>query len=205
MTDQIGLTAAELSFALTALELDPDEPAWRLLGLTDEERSPAVISAGFGSLLIRGLAVTKRGQFTLAPAVAAVVEGLVAPKFWAEIGVIAPDTADGSLLFETGAVRFLIAPRAHRCFDVVGLNRSADLRTILLPLIQGFLERHQPAAASILIEKSGSHAFTLAVDETGQWLWGADPRPGDVLASVTKAEAFDAFWSAVGSTVLAQI
>jgi hypothetical protein len=51
-----------------------------------------------------------------------------------QVGLVADQTADGALLFESGIVRFLLAPRAYRCFDVTGVDPAVDRRDPLLDL-----------------------------------------------------------------------
>jgi hypothetical protein len=199
MTIQLSLTAAELAFMLGAQDPQLTSPAWRLLGL-QAEGAPAVRAAGLASLLVRGLAVTDRDQVQLAPDAGAVLDGLASPRVWAEIGVVSGEQQDGSLLFESAAARYLIAPRAHQTFLVTGLDREVPLAEPLLTIVQSFLERQRPAVTTVIVQTAGSaaagtgsRAFVLAIGAGGEWSWGTGPAPEQLQQGLSKSEAVDHF------------
>ena len=136
MTDRISLTAAELAFLLSVSGTS-GSPAPDLLGFTDADRAEPVIAAGLGSLLLRHLVAPGTGQqVELAPELVAITEGLARPRVCVQVGLVADQTADGALMFESGIVRFLLAPRAYRCFDVTGARSQAALAALVARLPQ---------------------------------------------------------------------
>jgi hypothetical protein len=179
MTDRISLTSAELAFLLS-VSGTTGSPAPDLLGFTDADRTDQVIAAGLGSLLLRHLVAPGSGQqVELAPELVAVTEGLARPRICVQVGLVADQTADGALLFESGIVRFLLAPRAYRCFDVTGVDPAVDRRDPLLDLARPFLESHRPAVASFTAHSAQvQNAWvTVSSNPDGRWSFvsGADP------------------------------
>lgn len=182
MTDSISLTSAELAFLLS-VSGTTGSPAYDLLGFTEADRAEPVIAAGLGSLLLRHLAAPAAPgagtQVELAPELVAVTEGLARPRVCVQVGLVADQSADGALMFESGLVRFLLAPRAYRCFDVTGVDPAVDRREPLFDLAGPFLEIHRPAVASFTIHSS--HASTVWVTVSsgpdGRWslVRGSDP------------------------------
>jgi hypothetical protein len=196
---RLTVTAAELAFMLTAQDPPRRSPAWRMLGLTPAERAPVALSAGLGSLLVRGLAAAS-DQVQLAPDAGAVADGLGTPRIWAQLGLVSDTVQDGTLLFESASARFLVAPRAHRCFEVIGLDPARPLTELLLHVVQTFLEQYRPAVTSIIVTTTGSVAaglgersFILAIGPDGAWSWGVDPTPDVVEQDLTRAEAVERF------------
>jgi hypothetical protein len=167
MTDRISLTAAELAFLLSvraaAADATPADaapadaapagpPTAGLLGFGAEDRTDALLGAGLGSLLLRHLAAPTADQrVELAPAIAAVADGLGHPRLCVKVALVADQLTDGALYFESGAVRFLLAPRAYRCFDVTGVDPALDRRDVLVRLAGSFLERYRPGVASFTV------------------------------------------------------
>ncbi|MEV0567854.1 hypothetical protein [Dactylosporangium sp. NPDC050588] len=179
-TEQLSMTAAELSFLLASGGQPGEAP--RLLGLTDADRADAVLSAGLGSLLLRHLAAPVDGQkLEMAPAVAAVAAGLHRPRAFVQVGLTAEDHADGALLFEAEMTRFLVAARAYRCYDITPIGADVDVREPLLGIADRFLHRHRPAVATF---------NTSTVQDVAR---------GNAPARATLASATDGTWRFVGS------
>jgi len=179
--DRISLTAAELAFLLSVADGAADSPAPGLLGFTEADRATSVIAAGLGSLLLRHLAAPEAGQqVELAPVVAAVAEGLARPEVCMQMGLLAGGLADGALLFEAGPIRFTLAPRAYRCFDVTELAPAQDRRDALLPLAHGFLVRYGPGLASFRVAGEDPRTCWATVESTvdGSWTFEAGRYPG---------------------------
>src|SRR3954464_12818472 len=132
-TEQLSMTAAELAFLLASGDRLGQTP--RLLGLTDADRTDAVLSAGVGSLLLRHLAAPVDGngsRLDLAPAVAAVAAGLHRPRGFVQVGLKGDAHADGGLLPDAERIRVLVAPRAYRCYDITPIAAETDVRDPLL-------------------------------------------------------------------------
>ncbi|MFB9450042.1 hypothetical protein Dvina_33955 [Dactylosporangium vinaceum] len=188
------MTAAELSFLLASGDRPGQVP--RLLGLTDADRTDAVLSAGVGSLLLRHLAAPVDGatsRLDLSPAVAAVAQGLHRPRGFVQLGLTAEDHADGALLLDAERIRMLVAARAYRCYDITPLPQGADVRDALLAVADKFLHRHRPAVATFAASSAADFErgvqpprATLSSSADGKWLVVT----GD--GTQTKADDFDA-------------
>lgn len=204
-TEQLSMTAAELSFLLASGDRPSDAP--RLLGLTEADRTDAVLSAGLGSLLLRHLAAPVDGQkLELAPAVAAVAAGLHRPRAYVQVGLTAEDHADGALLFEAGMTRFLVAARAYRCYDITPIAAEVDVREPLLAVADRFLHRYRPAVATFNASTAQAVArgeqparATLASATDGTWRFvgagtpqaAGTPEAGGAPAAGTVVDSFD--------------
>jgi hypothetical protein len=191
MTDSISLTSAELAFLLS-VSGTTGSPAPDLLGFTDADRTDPVIAAGLGSLLLRHLAVPGTGQqVELAPELVAVTEGLARPRVCVQVGLVADQTADGALLFESGVVRFLLAPRAYRCFDVTGVDPAVDRRDPLLDLARPFLDKHRPAVASFTVHSAQIQNgwVTMSSGADGRWSFVPGSDPDAALSGLAADEA----------------
>ncbi len=200
MTDRISLTAAELAFLLS-VSGNSGSPAPDLLGFTDADRAEPVIAAGLGSLLLRHLVAPGTGQqVQLAPELVAITEGLARPRICVQVGLVADQTADGALMFESGIVRFLLAPRAYRCFDVTGVDPAVDRREPLLQLARPFLDAHRPAVASFTAHSAQvQNAWvTVSVESDDRWSFvsGNDPDAG--RSTLTADEAMERVREALG-------
>jgi hypothetical protein len=193
MTDRISLTSAELAFLLS-VSGTTGSPAPELLGFTDADRTDQVIAAGLGSLLLRHLVLPGNGQqVELAPELVAVTEGLARPRICVQVGLVADQTADGALLFESGIVRFLLAPRAYRCFDVTGVDPAVDRRDPLLDLARPFLESHRPAVASFTAHSAQvQNAWvTVSSNPDGRWSFVSGADPDAALSGLSADAAMD--------------
>ncbi|MFI5910002.1 hypothetical protein [Dactylosporangium sp. NPDC051541] len=177
-TEQLSMTAAELSFLLASGDRPGQVP--RLLGLTDADRTDAVLSAGVGSLLLRHLAAPVDGASTrldLAPAVAALAAGLHRPRGFVQVGLTAEDHADGALLLDAERIRVLVAARAYRCYDITPIAPGADVRDPLLAVADKFLHRHRPAVATFAASSAADFErgiqpprATISSSADGKWL-----------------------------------
>jgi hypothetical protein len=175
-TEQLSLTAAELSFLLASGGERVGETP-RLLGLTDADRGDAVLSAGLGSLLLRHLAAPVDGsRLELAPAVAAVAAGLHRPRGFVQVGLTAEDHADGAVLIDAERIRILVAGRAYRCYDITPVAPDVDVREPLLAIADRFLHRHRPAVATFNASDAADFArgispvrVTLSTSAGGEW------------------------------------
>ena len=193
MTDSISLTSAELAFLLSVSGIT-GSPAPELLGFTDADRTDPVIAAGLGSLLLRHLVAPGTGQkVELAPELVAVTEGLARPRICVQVGLVADQTADGALLFESGIVRFLLAPRAYRCFDVTGVDPAVDRRDPLLDLARPFLEALRPAVASFTAHSAQVQNAWVRVssDPDGRWSLVSGSSPEAAVSGLTADGAMD--------------
>jgi len=106
---------------------------------------------------------------------------------------VADQTADGALLFESGLVRFLLAPRAYRCFDVTGVDPAVDRRDPLLDLARPFLEAHRPAVASFTAHSTQVQNAWVTVSSgvDGRWSSVCGRAPDSALTGLTADEAMD--------------
>jgi hypothetical protein len=193
VTDSISLTSAELAFLLS-VSGTTGTPAYELLGFTDADRAEPVIAAGLGSLLLRHLAAPGAGtQVELAPELVAVTEGLARPRVCVQVGLVAEQLADGALMFESGLVRFMLAPRAYRCFDVTGVDPAVDRRDPLLELARPFLEAHTPAVASFTVHSAHASTVWLTVSSgpRGQWSFVPGSDPDSALSDLDADEAME--------------
>jgi hypothetical protein len=200
MTDRISLTAAELAFLLSVSGTS-GSPAPDLLGFTDADRAEPVIAAGLGSLLLRHLVAPGTGQqVELAPELVAITEGLARPRVCVQVGLVADQTADGALLFESGIVRFLLAPRAYRCFDVTGVDPAVDRREPLLQLARPFLDAHRPAVASFTAHSAQvQNAWvTVSVEADDRWSFVSGDDPDAGRSTLTADEAMERVSDALG-------
>jgi hypothetical protein len=200
MTDRISLTAAELAFLLSVSGTS-GSPAPDLLGFTDADRTEPVIAAGLGSLLLRHLVAPGQGQqVELAPELVAITEGLARPRICVQVGLVADQTADGALLFESGIVRFLLAPRAYRCFDVTGVDPAVDRREPLLQLARPFLDAHRPAVASFTAHSAQvQNAWvTVSVEADDRWSFVSGSEPDSGRSTLTADEAMERVREALG-------
>jgi hypothetical protein len=192
-TEQLSMTAAELSFLLASGDRQGQIP--RLLGLTDADRTDAVLSAGVGSLLLRHLAAPVEGSgssLELAPAIAAVAAGLHRPRGFVQVGLTADDHADGALLLDAERIRVLVAARAYRCYDITPIGADTDLREPLLAVADRFLHRHRPALATFTASSAadferGIQPARATLSSSADGTWRMVTREG----AETKAEDFD--------------
>src|SRR5262245_30971615 len=127
MPDQLVLTGAELALLLSNEPAPVATPLLRVLGITPDDTSDAAGRAALGSLVLRGLATPGPDRIRFDPAVAAVAEGLMAPRYWIEIGLVARDTADGAVLVEGPGERFLLTPRPFHTFDILGVDPAVSV------------------------------------------------------------------------------
>jgi hypothetical protein len=176
----------------------------RLLGFTEADRTDAVVAAGLGSLLLRHLAAPAAAQqVELAPAVTAVAEGLSRPQICIQVGLMADKLADGALLFESGPVRFILAPRAYRCYDVTGIDATVDRRDPLILLTRAFLEQYRPAVASFnVVGVDPRYGWvTVATVDDGSWTFvpGRDER--SAMRHLTAEEALTMLHVELGGLV----
>jgi len=194
-TEQLSMTAAELSFLLASGDRPGEAP--RLLGLTDADRADAVLSAGLGSLLLRHLAAPVEGsRLELAPAVAAVAAGLHRLRAFVQIGLTADDHADGALLFDAERIRFLVGARAYRCYDITPIGADVDVREPLLAVADRFLHRHRPAFATFSASSAAGFArgvqparATLASSVDGTWRFTGVDETASVVDTFDAAAA----------------
>ena len=236
MTPAIVLTAAELAFLL-ASDADPAETVDTVdtvdtvesadqadsaeaagdqlrtrLGITPDEQTTVVLEAGLASLLVRGLADVDQHQVLLNPVVAGVAESLCEPQLWAQLSLAADGLGDTCLLVQTASARFLVAPRAHRCFEIAGLDPDQPYAQPLLTIARGFLETYPPAMASLIVQTADLAAatepprsFILAVDSNGQWSLGiesgepGDPEPDEILDRLSADDAVERLRSALAN------
>ncbi|WP_433203427.1 hypothetical protein ACQP00_34105 [Dactylosporangium sp. CS-047395] len=193
-TEQLSMTAAELSFLLASGDKQGQTP--RLLGLTEADRADAVLSAGVGSLLLRHLAAPADGsgsRLDLAPAIAAVAAGLREVRGFVQVGLTAEDHADGVLLLHAERIRVMVAARAYRTYDLSPIPADSDAREALLSVADRFLHRHRPAVATFTAASAADFErgipqpkATLSSKADGTWL--VVTRDG----AETKADDFDA-------------
>ncbi|WP_432824868.1 hypothetical protein [Dactylosporangium sp. CA-092794] len=182
-TEQLSMTAAELSFLLASGDRPGETP--RLLGLSDAERADAVLSAGLGSLLLRHLAAPVDGsRLELAPAVAAVAAGLHRPRAFVQVGLTADDHADGALLLDAERIRVLVVARAYRCYDITPIAPGADPAEPLLAVADRFLHRHRPAlatftAASTADFERGLQPASVTLSSSADGTWRVEDRSGE--------------------------
>jgi hypothetical protein len=83
------------------------------------------------------------------------------------------------VLFEADPVRFLLAPRAYRCFDVIGVDPTTDRRDALVLLAGDFLDRHHPAVASVNVLSADPDTTWARVrtDADGGWSFQSGRAP----------------------------
>ncbi|MER7274133.1 hypothetical protein ABT369_06750 [Dactylosporangium sp. NPDC000244] len=193
-TEQLSMTAAELSFLLASASQPGQTP--RLLGLTEADRTDSVLSAGVGSLLLRHLAAPVEGsgsRLELAPAVAAVAAGLHGPRGFVQVGLTADDHADGALMLDAERIRVLVAARAYRCYDITPIPADTDVREPLLAVADRFLHRHRPAVATFTASSTadferGIQPSRATLSSSADGKWRVVTRDG----TETKADDFDA-------------
>jgi hypothetical protein len=205
VTDRISLTAAELAFLLS-LPGTAGSPTPTLLGMRAGDRTEPVIAAGLGSLLLRHLAAPGRAQeIELAPALASVAAGLADPRRCVQVSLVSDQIADGALLFESDAVRFLLAPRAYRCFDVTGVDPQVDRREPLLLLAHEFLERHGTGIAAFNVWSADPRNTwaTLTLGPDGDWTFAAGRQPAATVSGLGVDEAFDRLYAELGELTVA--
>jgi len=154
MAERIILTAAELSWLLALYDRPEADAARARLKLDTDDTEP-VRFAGLSSLAARGLLGVVDGQVRVSPEVAAVLDGLVRVRWWVTIGLVGEDLADGAHLCASATQRFLISPRAFRCFEIIGLDPTGDLRDPIVEIAASFLRRNAPATAALEIERVG--------------------------------------------------
>lgn len=196
MTDRMSLTAAEVAYLLSTVDTDGTSPTSSLLGLTEADRTDAVLEAGLGSLALRGLLVAEDDVIQLSPIAAVIAEGLAHPQLSAEMGLIADGTVDGAYFFDTGQIRLLVGPRMFRCFDVTGLDSSDDFVTALVDVARAFLTDNRPGVAAV-----ETHAWTVdgerarpaskasvAVSDGDEWTFVRES-DSDLAAPVPTADA----------------
>jgi hypothetical protein len=208
MTDRISLTAAELAFLISVSGDADTSPAPRLLGFTAADRTEAVTAAGLGSLLLRHLVAPRPGQrVELAPALVAVAEGLARPRTCIQVSLVADRAADGALLFESAAARFLLAPRAYRCFDVTGVDPGVDRRDPLLMLAHAFLDTNRPGMASVnvLTDDPRNAWATVTVAEDDRWTFVAGRAPEATLGGLGADEALNRMYDELGALAPAEL
>jgi hypothetical protein len=182
MAERIILTAAELSWLL-ALYDRPEAEAARVRLKLDTDDTEPVRFAGLSSLAARGVLGVVDSRVRVSPEVAAVVDGLVHARCWVTIGLVAADLADGAHLCAGASERFLISPRAFRCFEIIGLDPAGDLRDPIVEIAASFLRRNAPATAALEIEHVGDGGSAQERVPAGEAGPAAEPR----LISLTAA------------------
>jgi hypothetical protein len=205
MVDRISLTAAEVAFLMSTRSTGTGDtgvpPTAAALGLTEADFTDAVCGAGLGSLLLRQLArPLQANQVDLATPLVAIAEGLTNPLSLVHIGLVAKEGADGSILVDAAPVRFLIAPRLFRCFDLSGVEQAIDIREPLLQIADAFVRQYQPSVATFSVPAPDGTAGTasIAVTEDGTWqvvvgVAGSADSDTDVPAPTTVAGQSEAF------------
>lgn len=196
--DQVAFTAAELAYIIASNPASTrlGGRAAAVIGLTDAERSEAAVAAGFSSLIVRGLAISDGERVTYAPATGAVSEAITKAIVTVQIGLIAAEKSDGTLLFDSGRARLLVTPRKHRCFDVTGLGRSEDAGGQLLIIAREFLERHRPGVVSLVVDTSGTGqpedlSWATVAADTDTWSVVFSREPSDLDRGLSEAEAVE--------------
>ncbi|GIH09448.1 hypothetical protein Rhe02_75150 [Rhizocola hellebori] len=196
--DQVVLTAAELSYLIASSPSTTQlgSRAAEVVGLTSDERHEASVSAGFSSLIARGLAISDGNQVTLAPSTSAVSDALSQSQVNIQIGLVAAERADGAILFKSERVRLLLSPRRHRCFDLVGLDPRGDLPGQLLAITRDFLGRYRPGVVTIVVDTAGRGTpsdlgwTTVAADTDAQsWSVVFGREPSDIDRGVGEEQA----------------
>jgi hypothetical protein len=190
MVDHISLTAAEIAFLMsTRSTVAP--PLAATLGLNEADFTDAVYSAGLGSLLLRQLAIPlQTNEVDLAAPLAAIAEALTSPLTLVQISLVANEGAEGSILVESAPVRFLIAPRLFRCYDLSGLDQAVDVREPLVEIADAFLRQYQPAVATFAIATPAGPvgAASIAVGEDGTWQTASGQAEADEARESLRAE-----------------
>jgi hypothetical protein len=205
MTDRISLTAAELAFLLSVPGTG-GSPTPTLLGFTAADRTEPVVAAGLGSLLLRHLVAPGAAQqVELSPPLVRLATGLASPQVCIQVSLVADQRADGALLFESEAVRFLLAPRAFRCFDVTGVDPAADRRDALLLIAYDFLDRHRPGIASFNVWSADPRTTwaTVTVDGDDRWTFAAGRESEVSVAGLSADEAYARLYVELGALTAA--
>jgi hypothetical protein len=188
MTDRVIVTAAEVAYLVAVADPSLRSVAPAMLGISAEELTDAVRAAGLASLVVRDLAVVEGENVRLTAPVAAVAEGLTRATTIIQVGLVAPDNADGALLFDTGQVRLLVGPRPYRRFEIIALDVRRDLREPLTHIVRTFLAEHCPGVASLRLEHG-------PVDQIGHLLSTTQVDPTSGFGWVTVAVGSDGVWS----------
>ncbi|MBB5874078.1 hypothetical protein F4553_007512 [Allocatelliglobosispora scoriae] len=196
--DRVSFTAAELSYLIASSPATTPlgGRAAQVIGLTDAERGEAAISAGFSSLIVRGLAVSDGERVTYAPATGAVSEAVTKASVCVQLGLISADKSDGAVLFDSGRARLLVTPRKHRCFDVTGMNRTLDVGGQLLAVARQFLERNRPGVVSFAVDTTGSGVtedigWVTAAADNDTWSVVFSREPSDADRGLSESEAVE--------------
>ncbi len=188
MSDQLTLTGAELALLLSNEPVPVATPLLRVLGITAEDTGDAVGRAALGALILRGLATPGPDRIRFDPAVAAVAEGLMSPRYWIEIGLVAEDTADGAVLVEGPGERFLLTPRPFHTFDILGVDPAVSVSGPAGPVctvIQRFLATYQPAVASLRVIIPGQDT---GPDNTAAFVTAVAAAPGEWAVRTADSE-----------------
>jgi hypothetical protein len=188
MPDRLTLTGAELALLLSTEPTPVAAPLLAVLGITPEDTGDAAARAALGALLLRGLATPDPDRIRFDPAVAAVAEGLMAPRYWIEIGLVADDTADGAVLVEGPGERFLLSPRPFHTFDIVGVDPAASVTGPTGPIctvVQRFLTTYQPAVASVRVTVPGR---STGDDDTSGFVTAVTAAPGEWAVRTSDAQ-----------------
>ena len=192
--DVLSFSAAEMAWLLHAAG-PPSAETLKALGMSKADMSEPLRSAGFTSLILRGLADTDGDEATISPAASAVAQGITDAKTTVQFGLAASGEADGGLLFSSPKLRILIAPRAFDTYDALALDTKEPLGKPVAGLVQAFLEDRNPGLAAVIVQGAGgSQQYTVAAGD--DWTFVAGKTPTDGLS---KTAALKLLRDAVGS------
>lgn len=188
MSDRLVLTTAEVAFLLAGEDAATVGRAARLLAVTEEERAPATVRAGLGSLVLRGLASPVEAGVELAPAVAAVAAGMLRPRGWVEVGLVSAEGAESAVLVEVGPVRFLVSPRPFRCLEFAGIDTGVGLDEPLVDVARRYLDTNRPSLASFHVSGHGDTGgwVTVGVAADGAWTFAVGRDPDGAVNGLTR-------------------
>jgi hypothetical protein len=191
--ERLVLTGAELAFMLAPIEPARAEAIRVRLGLTDEQRTDAVIRAGLSSLAVRGLLQGTGNELRPTPEVAVVLHGLTQASLWAEVSTMTRETVDVAQLYVHDRGMFLLSPRLYATYEIQGVRSGVSPVELLVSVARRSL--HVPPALVACRDETG-RTVAVAAKEDGTFLFSNDA-VGFQQSASTVEDALRLFGSAV--------
>lgn len=174
-------TSHELLYMLALNPSDAADTTRKHLRLGDPlEPGTPLYAAGATTLRIRGKLDTDGERLVPGEEVQALTAMLTKADRWVEIGLLDRQRVEGALLISAADYAGMLTANELGIFTVVALESAEVLPTAAARVVRGFLDRHQPAAASVNVTAAGAERrCVINHGEDGRWRIGTEPVQDD--------------------------